>query len=331
MGDALRFDGLTFPEDGSVIRGLDVELGRTEKLALFGPNGAGKTSIVRAIAGAHPGGRRREDVAYLPQRPYMFRGTVGHNLTLGGIDRERAVAIAHELGVGDLVDHDARTLSGGTAQRVALTRVLARDEPVVLLDEPLGPIDVADRAMVVDVILGETRDRAVIAVTHSVEAAVNLATELAVVDEGVILQRGPIADVLGHPSSRRVAEIVGEGNVLAGTIVATTGTVARVDVGEVELTVVTGRAVGDHVLLRIAPETITVFDTAPTGGSNRNVIESTVTEIRKSGTLFEVLTAEPVELRAMITPGALDDMSIEIGSRVWFGVKASAIGVVAAR
>ncbi len=331
MGDSLRFEGLTFPEDGSVISDLEVAIGPTEKLALFGPNGAGKTTMLRAIAGADRGGHRRVDVAYLPQRPYMFRGTVGHNLTLGGRERARVVAVARELGVGDLLDRDARTLSGGIAQRVALARVLAGDESLVLLDEPLGPIDATDRAAVVDVILANTRDRAAIAVTHSVDAAVNLADTLAVVDGGIILQRGPVAEVLGHPASKRVAEIVGEGNVLAGTIVASTGSVGRVSVGDVELTAVTERAVGDRVLIRIAPETITVFDAAPSGVSNRNIIEATVAEIRQTGTLFEVVAVEPIELRAVITPGALDDMSIAQGERVWFGVKASAIGIVATR
>lgn len=328
MSDVHVFTKLAYPDDGSVIHDLDLSLGHNEKLALFGPNGAGKTSILRAIAGAVNGRTRRSDVAYLPQKPFMFRGTVRHNLTLAR-QEEAAVALASDLGVGHMLDHDARTLSGGMAQRVAIARALCGDEAVVLLDEPLAPIDAADRSVVVDVIREQTSGRASIAVTHSVDAAATLAETLAIVDAGRILQRGPVAQVLGHPASQRVSEIVGEGNVLAGTITSSVGAVARVDIGSAVIAVVTDMPTGAHVLLRIGEETITVFDAPPSGASNRNVIEATIAEIAPKGTLIEITVAEPVPLRAVITPGAFDDMAIEPGAKVWFGIKASAIGVVA--
>ncbi|MFV1971053.1 MAG: ATP-binding cassette domain-containing protein, partial [Acidimicrobiia bacterium] len=83
MPEDFAFASLMFPKDGSVLDGLDMSVGATESVALFGPNGGGKSSVMRVIAGTAPRTEPLAEIAYLPQTPYMFRGTVILNLELG--------------------------------------------------------------------------------------------------------------------------------------------------------------------------------------------------------------------------------------------------------
>ncbi|MCZ6461049.1 MAG: ATP-binding cassette domain-containing protein, partial [Actinobacteria bacterium] len=140
-----RFEDLRWPADDPIvdIPELSVQLG--ERLIVFGPNGAGKTTLLRLIS-AIEGEGGTPYASYLPQRPYLFRGTCRANLHLG-LDTEariKAEDLAVRLGVGDRLDDQARTLSGGERMRLSMARTLAVDTALVLLDEPLAPLDLRD-------------------------------------------------------------------------------------------------------------------------------------------------------------------------------------------
>ncbi len=211
MPDFFVFTGLRFPRDGSVLSGVDVSVGAEESVALFGPNGGGKSSIMRLIAGTVPQSEPLAPVAYLPQTPYLFRGTVHKNLTLG-LDKEEstdAERLAAELGVDQLFAKPSNEVSVGEAQRISLARTLASAVPLVLLDEPLAPIHAASRADVADTIRHATASRALLWSTHSIEAVRTTADRLVVIDGGEILQEGSVDKVLASPLNDRVADIVG--------------------------------------------------------------------------------------------------------------------------
>ena len=166
----VELEGLRFERDGRVV--LDIPFarfasGRTS--AVLGANGAGKTTLLRLIAGVerptagliriggHP--LSRPDGASTPtalafQRPTFVRGTVRENLDLAlrlravaaGERRARIADVAERCGLLDLLDRQARKLSGGEAQRASLARALVLRAPVTLLDEPLSGVDAAGRA-----------------------------------------------------------------------------------------------------------------------------------------------------------------------------------------
>lgn len=211
MPDGFTFEDLTFPSDGSVLNGITLTVGADESVALFGPNGGGKSSVMRLIAGTVAGSSPLAEVSYLPQTPYLFRGSVGSNLVLGlnHDEAEEAKLLAGELKVGGLLLNQSDKVSVGEAQRISLARTLARRTPLVLLDEPLAPINAAGRGEVAAIIRDRTTTRSLLWATHSIEAVHAIADRLVVIDGGTVLQEGRVNDVLHSPIDERVASIVG--------------------------------------------------------------------------------------------------------------------------
>lgn len=211
MPDGYAFTDLTFPQDRSVLEGITIRVGRNESVALFGPNGGGKSSVMRVIAGTVPRARPLADVAYLPQTPYLFRGTVGSNLGLGldARESERARELATEMDVGTLLNEPSGAISVGETQRICLARTLASTAPLLLLDEPLAPISAAGRPKIVDIIKGCTADRGLLWATHNLDTVRAFADTLIILDGGAILQEGPASQVIASPANEQVASILG--------------------------------------------------------------------------------------------------------------------------
>lgn len=308
------------------VESLDVSAGST--LALFGPNGAGKTTLLRLLAGTLDGGPTLA-AAYLPQRPYAFRGSARRNLMLGLDEdgRTRALYLAEKLGVGGMLDNPARALSGGERQRLRLAGVLARPESIVLLDEPLAPIDARERESVARVVSGALTGRTGIVVTHDRDDAVMLADTMAVIIEGRIHQVGPIREVLGLPVDDAVARVLGVANAHPGRVVASDPPLVMVDVGGAEIWGI-GEVDGDAVVL-FGAETVTVFSGADgAAGSARNRWVGRVAEVRRLGRLVEIVVDAGFPVMALLTPGSADAMGIEAGVQVTLTVKATAVRVV---
>ena len=330
MSDSFTFSGLRFPFDGSVIDDLSFSVGRGERVLLFGPNGGGKTTILRLVAGTIGDREADSDTAYLPQTPHMFRGTARTNLVLGLVDDEprAALRIASSLGLDGLLDANARSLSGGESQRVALARTLASQAMIVLLDEPLSPINAADRSHVARLIRRETEGRSLLCVTHSIETVVALGDRLLIVDGGEILQDGAPGDVLNNPDTEAVARIVGVGNVIEGTVSHAQDGMATVDCGDFELVVVVDAGVGDTVRIRFGAETVALYTEPPHGGSQRNAISGVVDAVIERGRLFELIVDAGVSVAALVTPGALDALDLAIGDTVWVVVKTASLSAI---
>lgn len=327
MPDQFIFSGLTFPSDGTVINDLTLTVGGNDRVVLYGPNGGGKTTILRLIAGMIGDDAFDGDTAYLPQAPHMFRGTARTNLLLGldASESTKALALASDLCLDDLLDADARSLSGGEAQRVALARTMASKASLVLLDEPLAPINAADRGHVARLIREHTEGRSLLCVTHSIETVVALGDRLLIIDGGKILQDGPPGDVLNNPESDAVARIVGVGNVIEGTVTHGHDGMATVDCGDFELMVVVDAGEGDTVRIRFGAETVALYADPPHAGSQRNTISGVVLDVIERGRLLEVIVDAGVSVAALVTPGALDALDIAVGDTVWVVVKTASL------
>ncbi|WP_278235018.1 ABC transporter ATP-binding protein [Isoptericola sp. AK164] len=340
----------TVPSRGLDVR-LDVAAGRT--LALLGPNGAGKSTALglaagtlrphdgaitldgRTLAGARDGRRtawiapHRRRVALLAQDPMLFPHlSVRENIAFGpraqGTTRREAAARADRwldaIDLADLADRRPAALSGGQAQRVAIARSLAAAPRLLLLDEPMAALDVDVTPALRQTLQHLLAEQTTILATHDVLDALLLADEVAVVDGGRVVERGPTAEVLSRPRSAFAASIAGL-NLLSGTWtsdgVATAG-------GEV----VHGHGAPD-VALGVAmtavcrPAAVAVHLDAP-HGSPRNTFRATVRSLAPHGDLVRVRTDR---LAADVTPGSVAELGLAPGREVWLAVKAAEVDV----
>jgi putative spermidine/putrescine transport system ATP-binding protein len=223
------------------VDGVDLTIAEGSFFAMLGPSGSGKTTCLRLISGFEKptGGAIRifgQDVSDIPPNrrnvntvfqdyalfPHMnVRDNVAYGLMVKGIDRRSRMERAEEMlslvklqGYGD---RKPAQLSGGQRQRVALARALVNEPRVLLLDEPLGALDLKlreamqDELKALQVRLGIT----FVFVTHDQGEALSMADSLAVFNEGKIAQIGTPADVYARPRTRFVADFVGSSNVLS--------------------------------------------------------------------------------------------------------------------
>lgn len=353
-----------------VERGVDVafSLRAGEVLAVLGPNGAGKSTILAALAGlvrpdtGHvrvgetvlfdsaagvemPVAQRR--VGLLAQDALLFDSlSVLENVEFGPRSQGLSAAeskrlAAHWLevvGVSGLGKRKPRKLSGGQAQRIAIARALAAEPRVLLLDEPMASLDVAVAAEVRSMLRRVLRDRAAAAdgqtatvlVTHDVIDALTLADRVLVIENGVVVDDGPVDRVLREPRSIFTADLAGtnmtEGvapaAAQAGLATLQTSGGARVQ-GEClhEL------ASGERCVAVFAPRAVAVYREAP-GGSPRNVFEVRVTGMEARGDTIRVRGSHgAMPLMADVTIAAATELALVIGDAAVFAVKATEVQV----
>lgn len=196
---AVAFRGVEFAYGAApILAGLSLEIGPHERVALTGPSGAGKSTLLALLnrfARAHQGTIEidgvplqlldiqewRRSVAWLPQRPTLFHGSVRDNVRLGRRDASeqdirRALSLARleEIPPDTPVGEAGQGLSTGQAQRVALARLFLRSPLLVLLDEPTAHLDAESAALVSESILELSRGRTTILVTHRAESAAGM-------------------------------------------------------------------------------------------------------------------------------------------------------------
>ena len=244
--------------DVVAVDGVDLEIRRGEFFTLLGPSGSGKTTCLRMIAGFERPDEGRielggEDVSRLPPAerdvntvfqdyalfPHM---TVGDNVAYGlkvkkvaRPDRARRVEEALAMvRLDGYADRRPSQLSGGQRQRVALARALVNRPRVLLLDEPLGALDLKLRQQL-QVELKRIQEEVGITfvyVTHDQDEALTMSDRIAVMDGGHVLQIGSPRDVYEEPGSRFVAGFVGVSNLLELPVAASAGGVLELRLGE---------------------------------------------------------------------------------------------------
>ncbi len=321
---------------------------------IVGPSGAGKTVLLEAIAGLHRPERGRillrdEEINALPpekrgialvyQDYSLFPGmTVADNVCYGlrvrGMRRREArgevAGLMERFGIDHLADRYPATLSGGEQQRVALARAVAVKPDILLLDEPLSALDPVTQEKFIDDLRQLHREDGltIVQVSHSRREAHLLATRVAVIIDGTLVDEGKADVVLNTPRSRQVASFVGIENILDGTVTANDGGHATVDAGGRVFEALTDAAAGEAVTLcmRADDVVIDVGDGRRSGG--RNTMAGTVVSVAENGPVAEVKVDCGVILTAVLTRRSVHDLSLVPGTPVTLSVGATAIHVI---
>jgi polar amino acid transport system ATP-binding protein len=226
-----------------VLRGISLEVAPTQVMALFGPSGSGKSTFLRCInhlekidggrlsvdgelvgyrqegdklyeLREHEVNRKRREIGMVFQRfnlfPHMtaLANVMEAPVLVKGAGKREAAARARELlervGLSDKLDAYPAQLSGGQQQRVAIARALAMDPKLMLFDEPTSALDPELVGEVLDVMRGLARDgMTMIVVTHEIGFAREVCDQAIFMDEGVVVEQGPPAEVFSRPRHER--------------------------------------------------------------------------------------------------------------------------------
>ena len=308
----VRLEDVVKRFDGTVaVDGISVEIPRGAFFALLGPSGCGKTTTLRMIGGFEEPTEGRiylgdQDVVGLPPYrrdvntvfqsyalfPHMsIEDNIGFGLERKGVpkaDRRGRVAEMLELvGLAGFAKRKPRQLSGGQQQRVALGRALVNHPRVLLLDEPLGALDLKLRKQMQLELKRIQHEVGItfVHVTHDQEEAMTMADTIAVMNQGRIEQLGPPAELYERPATAFVAGFLGASNLLPGTIEGAEA--IRLDDGTVVRASVNGRT--GRVAAGVRPEKITIG-----AGGGANELPGTVAETAYIGVATQVVVRTAV-------------------------------------
>ncbi|KQV30019.1 spermidine/putrescine ABC transporter ATP-binding protein [Rhizobium sp. Root73] len=263
---------------------LDIKAG--EFIVLLGPSGCGKTTLLSILGGFQSPTRGKvmiggKDMTSVPPAkrptttmfqdyalfPHMkLRDNVGFGLRMRGVARaqrdEKALGFLDLVGLKSSADKKPHELSGGQRQRVALARALAVDPDVLLLDEPLGALDLKLRRQMQDELkaIQKRVGTTFVHVTHDQEEAMAIADRIVVMNQGRIEDFGPPADIYMRPRSVFSAGFMGEVNFIPGQVKSVDAASALVEtaVGSIALPITSFTASvlvsSQRVVLCIRPE-----------------------------------------------------------------------------
>lgn len=256
---SVEFQGVSKKFGGTVaVEKTDIAIEQGEFFSMLGPSGCGKSTTLRMLAGfiAPTTGRilvNGRDITDLPPEargigivfqnyaifPHM---NVFDNIAFGLVERKqdkatikrKVEATLAQVGLTGYEGRFERELSGGQKQRVALARVLVIEPEILLLDEPLSALDKQMREEMkfwikdIQKSIGITT----VYVTHDQSEALTMSDRIAVMNEGRMLQVGSPVDIYEKPSSRFIAEFIGDSNLLRASVTGLTDTGCVVDLGE---------------------------------------------------------------------------------------------------
>ena len=335
MADAGSQDGYLVTEklikrfdEAVAVDEVSLSIRKGEIFALLGSSGCGKSTLLRMLAGFEQPTKGRivvggQDLATLPpyERPVnmMFQSyalfphlNIWENIAFGlkreGLPKaEIQQRVDEMLALVQLTPYAKRKphqLSGGQQQRVALARSLAKRPKLLLLDEPLGALDKKLREQtqfeLVNII--EKVGVTCVMVTHDQEEAMTMASRIAVMSKGRVLQVGTPQEVYEYPANRFVADFIGNVNLFQGKISLDEADrcAATTSIGEIHVGHGISGAMDMPVAVAVRPEKISIGKERPTG-MDHNVFAGRVKEIAYFGSYNTYILLTPQGVRVKIT------------------------------
>ena len=325
----VRFENVTKKFDDFVaVKNVTLDIYEREFFALLGPSGCGKSTLLRMLAGFERPTEGRlivagNDITQLPpcERPLnmMFQsyalfphmtveGNIGFGLRQEGMEKARMAERVEEamtmLELRPFAKRKPHQLSGGQQQRVALARAIAKKPHIVLLDEPLGALDkkLRQQAQFELMRIQETTGTTFIIVTHDQEEAMTVASRIAVMDKGDLVQVATPGDIYENPKTRYIAGFIGDVNAFEGTVSAACDGCIEIDAKDgyrFKTRSSEPVTVGQQVWLALRPEKIRIGHDQP--ASAINAIPGKVEDVGYLGSIshYHVRTAPGERITAL--------------------------------
>ena len=339
-----------------ILKNINLCVDKGEVFAMIGPTGAGKTTLLRLIdlidvptsgkiyfdgVDTAESARMRLEVrrrmAFVLQKPVVFNMSVYDNIAYGlkwrGVRksrlREKVNSVLEVVGLSADKNRNARILSGGEAQRVAIGRAIAIEPEVLLLDEPTANLDPVSASRIEELITSIIQRYAttIIMATHDMSQGQRLADRIGVLINGELLQTGSSRDVFTSPRNREVAEFVGVENIIDGVIVSSEDKVATIDIGGRFIEAISDYAVGEEVCACVRPEDITLV-TSKVSSSARNSFTGEITRVVAAGPLARVEIDCGFPLIALVTKRSAEELGLEKGKQVFATFKATGVHII---
>ncbi len=356
----IEVDGLSKSYDSKdVLKDIAFRVEKGEVFAIIGPSGAGKTTLLRLLdlLDAPTKGRihfdgtevtnnvklgQRRKMAMVFQGAPMFNESVFDNVAYGLSIRkipmeETKERVRTTLRLVDLEGYEgrnAKTLSGGEAQRVAFAMAAVIQPDVLFMDEPTANLDPINEALVEDIIkrinrLGIT----IVLATHKQAEAMRLANRVAVINKGRIEQIGTPGEIFHKPKTLFVARFVGTRNIFKGRVVESDGSKAVIELEgfRVELPYVGGFP-GSDVHFCIRPEEIMLIrEDMPITPRHTNILNGTIVDVHPLGTAMfrlDVVVKEGVDFVVDVPRHVVGKMRLERGKEIRISLKASSCHII---
>jgi len=333
---------------GSVVAvdDLDLQVYEREFFALLGPSGCGKTTLMRLLAGfeeATSGDVLLAGISLTGTPPHkrpvnmMFQSyalfphmSVEKNIAFGlhqenmprGEINDRVDEMLNLVKMAEYAKRKPDQLSGGQRQRVALARSLAKQPKVLLLDEPLGALDrkLREETQFELMDLQERLGITFMIVTHDQEEAMTVSDRIAVMSEGKLVQVAPPAQMYENPSSRYVADFLGDINLIECEVVSNSKGVSKLRTHDgVELSAKSELAAegGRKVHFGIRPQKMLITKTKPK--ASKNLLSGEVWDIAYLGdlTIYKVKLSSGDFVKATVLNREIDKSPITWEDKVW--------------
>ncbi|WP_449061725.1 ABC transporter ATP-binding protein [Planomonospora algeriensis] len=347
---AIELDGvvkeyLAHGEVVQAVKGVTLTIAEGEFFSLLGPSGCGKTTTMRMVAGFEEPSRGtvrlhgrdvtnvppdKRDVNMVFQSYALFpHMNVWENVAFG-LKRKKVPAAEITRRVGEMLEivdltgrekRRPREMSGGQQQRVALARALVNRPRALLLDEPLGALDLKLRQAMQIELKRIQREVGItfVYVTHDQSEALTMSDRIAVMNDGLVEQLAGPREIYERPATAFVAGFIGTSNLLRGTVDRVESGSAVLRLGEEGRVLVAEGAhrAGDAIAVTVRPEKITISTEEPTG--DVSAVRGTVSEVVYLGLYnsYAVSLADGAEV-TVFQQNALDSTSTaERGDAVW--------------
>lgn len=294
-------------EDMVAVNHIELTVNEGEFLTFLGPSGCGKTTTLRMIAGFEeptdgiividgkesenlPPNRRNVNTVFQNYAlfPHLsIRDNIAFGLKLKKMSKDeikhKVDSMVELVKLQDHVDKKPSQLSGGQKQRVAIARSLVNEPKVLLLDEPLGALDLKLRKEMQIELKHLQRELGItfIYVTHDQEEALTISDRIAIMHNGNIEQLGTAEEIYERPRTRFAADFIGEINLFAGRVVEHTDDYSKVDIGGTVVTVNGSAEIhpGKKAYVAVRPENMHFVDSLPDFQEDKyNVIEAVYDE-----------------------------------------------------